>query len=105
MAKILFFRKFKYLFILLLLSSEVIMAQQKEDPVKEKAIQLLDSLWENPTSFFNINDNNWRALCKNLDNVDINNLNKISQSIFYGENARILNYADASEGVLGMMNK
>lgn len=67
--------------------------------------QLLDSLWQNPISFFNQKDNNWRMLCDNLDNSDLDQLNHISQSIFYGIDAKILNQTHAFKGTLGYLNK
>ena len=81
------------------------MSQIQHEIGKDNAFQLLDSLWENPTSFFNKNDTNWRLLCQNLNHVDLNKLNNISQSIFYGKTARILNHNEASIGALGSLNK
>ncbi len=65
---------------------------------------LLDSLWVNPSSFFNINDQNWRSLCKNLNEVSIDDLNDISERMFYGNDAKIINEAKATEGTLGRLN-
>lgn len=60
------FRKIIYLFLILLFSGNILISQKIDAPINDKTVQLLDSLWENPTSFFNINDANWRMLCKNL---------------------------------------
>ncbi len=98
-------RKYIFLLLVFLLSINKVIGQEKVDFEKDKAFQLLDSLWENPTSFFNKSDKNWRLLCENLDNVDLNKLNHISQSIFYGKDARILNQNEASVGTLGSFNK
>ncbi len=100
-----FLYKTLLLFLFFLLIGNKSIGQKNDVPKNEDVFQLLDSLWENPTSFFNINDTNWRMLCQNLDNVDIDNLNNISQSIFYGKDAKIENFTDASEGTLGKMNE
>ncbi|MFK5879201.1 MAG: hypothetical protein QM478_06860 [Flavobacteriaceae bacterium] len=68
-------------------------------------VELLDSLWQNPTSFFNINDPNWVALCTNLNHFSIDDLNFISDEIFIDDNAQIHNEATADQGTLGKMNK
>jgi len=99
------FRKIKMVLLIVILIGNVSFSQEKQEISKDKAFQLLDSLWENPTSFFNKSDENWRQLCSNLDQVDITKLNNISQSIFYGKDARILNHNEAMEGVLGSFNK
>jgi len=65
---------------------------------------LLDSLWINPTSFFNIKDDNWRELCKNLNEVSLDDLNDISERMFGGNNTKIKNEARATEGTLGKLN-
>jgi len=99
------FKKLITLSILLLFINNKSFSQEKKDINKSKAFQLLDSLWENPTSFFNKSDHNWRLLCENLDQVDITKLNHISQSIFYGKDARIINKNEANIGALGSFNK
>ncbi len=90
--------------LLLLLIGNKAISQEKFAPEQVRAFQLLDSLWENPTSFFNINDSNWRELCANLDQIDLDDLNSVSHSIFYGQDAKILNHTNASKGTLGSMN-
>ena len=96
----------KIILLLLFLSiGNKAISQEKIVPEQDRAFQLLDSLWENPTSFFNINDKNWRELCSNLDHIDLEDLNRVSHSIFYGQDAKILNHTDASIGTLGSMNK
>ncbi len=81
------------------------LSQNQNSSGNKESEQLLDSLWQNPISFFNINDNNWRILCENLKDIDLDHLNHLSQSIFYGIDAKILNQTDASEGTLGYLNK
>jgi len=93
------------LVLIILLVGNKAVSQKKIVPEQDRAFQLLDSLWDNPTSFFNINDKNWRELCSNLDHIDLDDLNSVSHSIFYGQDAKILNHANASEGTLGAMNK
>lgn len=67
--------------------------------------KLLDSLWVDPTSFFNNNDPNWRLLCSNLQQINIQKLNQITSSIFTGSGAMIENKSASSEGFLGSLNK
>lgn len=98
-------KKFNFIILLFLFIGFNSIAQEKKFPENEEAMRLLDSLWENPTSFFNRTDTNWRMLCENLDHVDLNKLNLISQSIFYGKDAKILNNNEASIGTLGSFNK
>jgi len=66
---------------------------------------LLDSLWSNPQSFFNKNDTNWRLLCDNLHQVDMNKLQNITYSIYNGSDAMIENESNASKGLMGTLNK
>lgn len=98
---------FKKIFVLtiIIISTHQSFGQEKKEINKSIVFQLLDSLWENPTSFFNENDKNWRLLCSNLDQIDITKLNHISQSIFYGKDARIINNNKANIGELGFFNK
>jgi hypothetical protein len=91
--------------LIFLLAGNKLFSQIKNTPAQDESFQLLDSLWENPTSFFNLNDSNWRALCRNLDHIDLDHLNSVSHSIFYGQDAKILNHTNASDGALGAMNK
>lgn len=67
--------------------------------------KLLDSLWVNPTSFFNKSDTNWRLLCENLQHVDMQKLNHITASIYSGPDAGIKNNSNSSNGILGKLNK
>jgi len=67
--------------------------------------ELLDSLWLNPTSFFNNSDTNWRLLCSNLQHVNIQQLNNITYSIFSGGEALIENESTSSDGFLGSLNE
>ncbi len=66
---------------------------------------LLDSLWINPQSFFNKNDTNWRLLCDNLHQIDMSKLQNITYSIYNGSNTTIENESNASEGLMGTLNK
>jgi len=93
-------------FLLLIFTGNEVLSQ--ENKIKEQdniTLQLLDSLWVNPTSFFNKDDPNWRALCENLHHIELSNLNRITHTIFYGTDAKILNDTKASEGVVGSLNK
>lgn len=84
-------QKINFLILILLFIGNKSISQEKKSSEQDNALTMLDSLWANPTSFFNRNDENWRMLCKNLDQVDLTRLNNISQSIFYGVDAKILN--------------
>ncbi len=75
------------------------------EPKKYMVSHLLDSLWTNPTSFFNKNDTNWRVLCTNLKHVDQKQLQQISNNIFSGSKAIIKNESTASLGLIGALNK
>ena len=88
--------KIVFALLLLLLVENKAISQDKVVLEQDKAFQLSDSLWNNPTSFFNINDENWRALCSNLDDIDLDDLNSVSHSIFYGQDAKILNHTNTS---------
>lgn len=66
---------------------------------------LLDSLWSNPTSFFNKSDTNWRVLCTNLKQIDQQQLQQIITDIFSGSRAIIENESTASLGLIGRLNK
>jgi hypothetical protein len=80
--------------------------QNKVTKAEESLVSdFLDSLWVNPTSFFNKNDTNWRVLCSNLKHVDKEQLNQITASIFTGSRAIIENESTASEGLIGYLNK
>ncbi len=72
--------------------------QDKSDEVKF----LLDSLWKNPTSFFNKTDPNWRLLCNDLQQINLNTLNQIKDSVFSG--SHIKNKSIATKGMLGLLN-
>lgn len=81
-------------------------SQSNSSYVKENTVgKLLDSLWINPTSFFNKNDTNWRFLCTNLKHVNEQQLNNITSSIYSGSKAFIENESTASEGLIGSLNK
>jgi len=67
--------------------------------------KLLDSLWTNPTSFFNKTDPNWRLLCTNLHHIDMQKLNQITASIYSGSKNIIENASASEEGILGSLNK
>jgi len=72
----------------------------------EKRIEinrLLDSLWQNPTSFFNKTDTNWRMLCSDLQHIDLAKLNQIKDSIFLSK--KIKNESTAYTGFVGFLNK
>ncbi len=100
-----YIKNLPFIFLFLLLIGNKSIGQEQISSENVASEKLLDSLWQNPISFFNINDNNWRMLCENLGEIDLNRINKISQSIFDGMDAKILNQTDASEGTLGMLNK
>jgi hypothetical protein len=67
--------------------------------------KLLDSLWVNPTSFFNKTDPNWRMLCTNLHHIDMQKLNQITTSIYSGSENIIENASTSDDGLLGSLNK
>lgn len=70
-------------------------------PEKEKLVQnMIDSLLENPTSFFNNNDKNWRLLCDNLHQMDKATLDDITNTVYSGSGAIIENGSEATEGVI-----
>lgn len=98
-------QKINFLILILLFIGNKSISQEKKSSEQDNALTMLDSLWANPTSFFNRNDENWRMLCENLDQVDLTRLNNISQSIFYGVDAKILNQNEASVGTLGSFSK
>lgn len=90
----------------LFLLSLNIYAQNSNDTDKVFVVnKLLDSLWSNPTSFFNKSDPNWRLLCENLHHIDMQKLNKITHSIYSGSQNIIENASTSSEGLLGSLNK
>lgn len=96
----------KYLLIIFVLFGLKAFPQYDSSNAKEKLVdELLDSLWINPTSFFNNNDKNWRMLCSNLQQIDMQKLNKITASIFTGSEAMIKNESTSSDGFLGSLNK
>lgn len=96
----------KYLVILLILFGINAFPQQDSSFEKENFVShLLDSLWVDPTSFFNNNDTNWRSLCRNLQQIDMQKLNQITSSIFTGSEAIIENESTSSEGLIGSLNK
>ncbi len=74
-------------------------------PKRAEINQLLDSLWKNPTSFFNKTDTNWRMLCTDLKHIDLGKLNDIKDSIFFSNNSRISNKSTAYTGFVGFLNK
>jgi len=101
-----FLRNTILLLLLLLFIGNEVMSQENEFNEQDNiTLQLLDSLWINPTSFFNKDDPNWRVLCENLHHIELSNLNRITHTIFYGTDAKILNDTKASEGVVGSLNK
>ncbi len=100
------FRLLKYITGLLLILWVNAYAQDDSSLMKRNLTnKLLDSLWVNPTSFFNNNDTNWRLLCSNLQHIDIQRLNQITASIFTGAQAKIKNGSTANVGVIGSLNK
>ncbi len=72
---------------------------------KDLVDKLLDSLWVNPTSFFNKSDTNWRLLCDNLQHVDMGRLNQITATIYTDSIAGIKNESSSSDGFLGSLNR
>lgn len=78
---------------------------EKRDLIDE----LIDSLWVNPTSFFNNEDNNWKLLCRSLKDVDSNRMKQITHSIYTdslrGEINKIENRSTAFNGLIGRLNK
>jgi len=81
-------------------------SQNDSSQAEEKLVkELMDSLWLNPTSFFNKSDANWRLLCSNLQQINMEKLNQITYSVFHGSNAIIENQSTSSEGFLGSLNK
>ena len=98
-------KRFIYILIMLLLTTVVGFSQTKSSIYKGPEIKvLLDSLWENPTSFFNNTDPNWRMLCRDLQYIDLSQLNSIKDSIFSGSQSKIINKSIASKGILGYLN-
>ncbi len=76
-------------------------------PVKKEVEinRLLDSLWQNPTSFFNKTDHNWRMLCSDLQHIDLAKLNQIKDSVFLSKKSKIKNKSTANTGFIGFLNK
>ncbi len=95
----------KYFTIFFLLYTTSVFSQVNSSSEKELLIDdLLDSLWVNPTSFFNSNETNWRLLCSNLHQVDRKKLNQVRVSIYAGNQAMVENESTSSEGILGSLN-
>ena len=95
----------KYILIILLFTAANTFSQTGYQAGKRSEVNmLLDSLWQNPTSFFNNTDPNWRALCRDLQHIDLSRLNGIKDSVFFGAKRKIINKSIASKGVLGYLN-
>ena len=96
----------KYLLIFLFFLGLNAFPQEGSSSSDEKIVdKLLDSLWADPTSFFNYSDPNWRLLCSNLQQIDRQKLNQITTSIYSGSHAMIENESTSSEGFLGSLNR
>ena len=96
----------RYTLIILLFTASNSFSQTGYQAGKRSEVNmLLDSLWQNPTSFFNNTDPNWRMLCNDLQNIDLNKLNQIKDSIFSVSKDRIKNESASSVGLLGYLNK
>jgi len=96
----------KYLIFLFLFFTVVAYPQNGLLNPNEKLVnKYLDSLWVDPTSFFNNTDTNWRLLCSNLQQIDMQKLNQITASIYIGSDAMIENESSSSDGLLGSLNK
>jgi len=94
----------KYIILLLLFITINSYSQENFDDSNARKISILmDSLWINPTSFFNKNDPNWRMLCNDIKHVDLTKLNQITQAVF--NNSNIENKSTSSIGLLGSLNK
>jgi hypothetical protein len=102
-----FILKFKILTISLLcfLGGLKAISQNTHFPQSEGIVQnMIDSLWKNPTSFFNNNDSNWRLLCNNLYQMDEATLDEIINTVYNGSGVIIENESEASEGLIGKLN-
>jgi len=53
-----------------------------QEPKAELIDGLIDSIWVNPTSFFNKDDPNWYLFCQSLQLVDATKMNRITHSIY-----------------------
>lgn len=97
----------KYILVVLLFSAATHVVAQTGLPREKKSEvdRLLDSLWRNPTSFFNNTDRNWRLLCDDLQSINLQKLNQIKDSIFSGTKSKIKNKSIASVGLLGFLNE
>ena len=98
--------KYLIIIIIFIFTGQEIFPQ--DDSLKQKEVMvnhLLDSLWANPTSFFNKMDPNWRMLCSNIHHINMPRLNQITDSIYFGTDARIENESLSSKGILDSMNK
>lgn len=78
-------------------------------PKVELIDELIDSLWINPTSFFNNNDQNWYLLCQSLQLADSSKINQVIHSIYTNpvrqEKNKIVNATTAFDGFVGFLNK
>jgi len=98
--------KYILFIVIVLVFNSLALSQHKPFNQKEKVVnKLIDSLWINPTSFFNNNDKNWRLLCKNLHMIDEKELIKIENSIFEIRENKIKNNSTANVGTIGLLNK
>ncbi len=95
----------RYLTILLVVLGMSVFSQNSHNIQETNIDELLDSLWVNPTSFFNNNDTNWRMLCSDLQHINMQKLSQITSSIYSGTNPMIENASLSSEGLLGSLNK
>ena len=99
-------KKLIHITIVLLLVATATFSQSHIDDGKRTEINhLLDSLWQNPTSFFNKTDTNWRMLCSDLQHIDLAKLNQIKDSIFLSKKSKIKNESTAYTGFIGFLNK
>ncbi len=94
------------LFIILVLVFDTLAFTQPNHFIKNEILvdKLIDSLWVNPSSFFNNDDNNWRLLCDNLHIIDSNKMDEITSRIFDTKGKYIKNNSTSSKGFVGFLN-
>jgi len=97
----------KYILSILLFAGLNLSGFSQDFTKTDKAIiidKLIDSLWVNPSSFFNKDDKNWRKLCDNLHLINTEKLNEITDKIFNAKNSKIKNNSSSSSGLIGLLN-
>ncbi len=97
------------LLLILLMPTGLIGQNLTQEPKAELIEEVLDSLWVNPTSFFNKEDSNWNLLCETLQLIDSTKMTLITHSIYTDSlrerKNKIENESNAFDGLAGFLNK